>query len=90
MSPILVSLQMLSIEKVANLLDTSVSTVRRMLKRGELPARMVGGQWRIRLTELRKFIEKDASTTNAEQEGNDNKSEEEDKAKDSGNQYYEP
>jgi len=81
MSPILVSLQTLSIEKVADLLDISVSTLRRMIKRKELPAIKVSGQWRIRLTDLRTFIEKKANTTNVEQEANDQETEKEDKDK---------
>jgi excisionase family DNA binding protein len=73
MSPVLVSLQTLSIEKVADLWDISVSTLRRMIKRKELPAIKVGGQWRIRLTDLHAFIEKESNTTNAEQGGNADK-----------------
>jgi excisionase family DNA binding protein len=48
--------QFLSLKKAANLLDMSVSTLRRLLKGGELHAYKFGGQIRISTSDLHAFI----------------------------------
>ena len=50
-------LRMISISRVADILGVSASTVRRMIRGGELNAPLVHGQRRIRLKDLRKYIE---------------------------------
>jgi excisionase family DNA binding protein len=53
-------LRLLSLEKVAETLDVSISTVRRLIKAGQLKATRVGGQLRVSAVALQNFI-----TTNA-------------------------
>jgi excisionase family DNA binding protein len=50
-------LTLLSLTKVADLLDVSLSTIRRLIKEGALRARRVGGQLRVSLADLQVFIE---------------------------------
>ena len=51
------SLRFLTLRQTAEALHVSVRTVSRMLRRKELPAIRVGGQWRVRESELTKFIQ---------------------------------
>jgi len=48
---------MLNMEKAAELLNVSKPTVRRLIKIGKLKAYKIGGQLRIKLTDLLAFIE---------------------------------
>jgi excisionase family DNA binding protein len=50
----------LSVEQVAARLDINVETVRRWIRRGELPAMKVGGRtgYRIEERDLQEFIKK--------------------------------
>lgn len=41
--------------EVAEMLNFHYNTVRRMIKAGELPAKKYGGQWRVRVEDLRRF-----------------------------------
>jgi excisionase family DNA binding protein len=50
-------LQLLTTRQVAELLKVSKRTIERLISRKELPALKVGGQWRIRASELAKWIE---------------------------------
>jgi excisionase family DNA binding protein len=43
---------LLTVAEVAAELRFSVKTVRRMIVRGDLPARRIGRQWRVRRTDL--------------------------------------
>ncbi len=42
--------------EAAELLDLPAKALQIMIQRGELPAYKVGGQWRLRASELGKFI----------------------------------
>jgi len=50
-------LSFLTIKQVADTLQVSQRTVLRMAKQKELPAFKLGGQWRIRESELAKWLE---------------------------------
>ena len=45
------------LRQVAELLRVSKRTVERLIRRKELPALKVGGQWRISASQLAKWIE---------------------------------
>lgn len=49
-------LTLLSLKKVADYLDVSLSTVRRLVKDGVLRARRVGGQLRVSLADLEAYV----------------------------------
>jgi excisionase family DNA binding protein len=49
--------QLLSIEKAGEFLDVSASTVRRLVKTGQLKAHKIGGQIRISMADLLAFID---------------------------------
>jgi len=49
-------LTLLSLKKVADYLDVSLSTVRRLIKDGVLRARRVGGQLRVSLADLEAYV----------------------------------
>jgi excisionase family DNA binding protein len=49
--------QLLTIRQVAELLRVSKRTVKRLISRKELPALKIGGQRRIRASQLAKWIE---------------------------------
>jgi excisionase family DNA binding protein len=53
------TIQLVSIETAASLLDVSRSSIRRLIKNKRLPALKIGGQVRIRMVDLRRLIEKD-------------------------------
>jgi excisionase family DNA binding protein len=48
---------LLTLSEAANLLQVSTRTLQRMIRSGELPAFKVGGQWRVRETQLRQWVE---------------------------------
>jgi excisionase family DNA binding protein len=50
-------LRFFTLQEAAVLLQVSKRTLHRMAQRKELPALKVGGQWRIRQSELIKFIQ---------------------------------
>ena len=50
-------LRFLTIKEAADVLHISPRTALRMAKRNELPAFRLGGQWRIRESELAKWLE---------------------------------
>jgi excisionase family DNA binding protein len=50
-------LQLLTTRQAAELLQVSKRTVARLISRKELPALKVGGQWRVRSSQIAKWIE---------------------------------
>jgi excisionase family DNA binding protein len=50
-------IRLLTLSEAANLLQISTRTLQRMIRNGELPAFKVGGQWRVRETQLRQWVE---------------------------------
>jgi excisionase family DNA binding protein len=51
------SMRLLTLAEAARLLHVSTRTVQRMIRAKELPALKVGGQWRLRESQLRQWIE---------------------------------
>jgi len=51
------SVRLLTLAEAARLLHVSTRTVQRMIRAKELPALKVGGQWRLRESQLRQWIE---------------------------------
>lgn len=51
------NIRLLTLSEAANLLQVSTRTLQRMIRSGELPAFKVGGQWRLRETQLRQWVE---------------------------------
>lgn len=50
--------ELLTVQDVSDRLKISTATVRRLLARGDIPARKVGvRQWRVSVTALRNYIE---------------------------------
>ena len=45
-----------SIQAIAAMLDVSIKTIRRWIKRGELPAHKLGNQWRVSSEDLEIFL----------------------------------
>jgi excisionase family DNA binding protein len=63
---------LLTLSEAANLLQVSTRTLQRMIRNGELPAFKVGGQWRLRETQLRQWVEsRESSLDKAEKESPD-------------------
>jgi excisionase family DNA binding protein len=50
-------IRLLTLDEAAALLQVSKRTLQRMIKISELPAFKVGGQWRLRETQLRQWVE---------------------------------
>jgi excisionase family DNA binding protein len=50
-------IRLLTLDEAAALLQVSKRTLQRMIKTSELPAFKVGGQWRLRETQLRQWVE---------------------------------
>jgi excisionase family DNA binding protein len=57
MSNTLDGLRLLTLPEAADLLQVSTRTLQRMIRRNELPAFKVGGQWRVRESQLTRWIE---------------------------------
>lgn len=51
------NIRLLTLSEAANLLQVSTRTLQRMIRSGELPAFKVGGQWRLRETQLKQWVE---------------------------------
>lgn len=49
-------IDVLDLTQVAKELRVSYLTAFRMVHRGELPARKVGGRWRVQVAELKKLV----------------------------------
>jgi excisionase family DNA binding protein len=64
------SIRLLTLDEAAALLQVSKRTLHRMIKINELPAFKVGGQWRLRETQLRQWVEhREAGGTERERKG---------------------
>ena len=50
-------IRLLTLSEAASLLQVSTRTLQRMIRNGHLPAFKVGGQWRVRETQLRQWVE---------------------------------
>jgi excisionase family DNA binding protein len=57
MNDSLESLRLLTLPEAAELLHVSTRTLQRMIRRNELPAFKVGGQWRLRESQLTRWIQ---------------------------------
>lgn len=64
-------LRLLTLPEAAELLHVSTRTLQRMIRRNELPALKVGGQWRVRESQLTRWIHgrEDSSDVPAKEEG---------------------
>lgn len=51
------SLRLLTLSEAAHLLQVSTKTLQRMIRSGNLPALKVGGQWRLRESQLMHWIQ---------------------------------
>lgn len=51
------NIRLLTLSEAAELLQVSTRTLQRMIRNGQLPAFKVGGQWRLRETQLRQWVE---------------------------------
>lgn len=58
MSEPLDGLRLLTLPEAAELLHVSTRTLQRMIRRKDLPAFKVGGQWRVRESQLTRWIER--------------------------------
>ena len=64
------SIRLLTLDEAAALLQVSKRTLHRMIKTNELPAFKVGGQWRLRETQFRQWVEhRESSGTERERKG---------------------
>jgi len=63
------NIRLLTLSEAAALLHVSTRTLQRMIRSGELPALKVGGQWRVRESQLRQWIEKRESSVAATNNG---------------------
>ncbi len=52
------TLRLLTLSQAAKLLHVSIRTLHRMIHKHELPAFKVGGQWRLRESQLTEWIER--------------------------------
>jgi excisionase family DNA binding protein len=57
------TLRLLTLPQAAALLHVSVRTLHRMIHKQELPAFKVGGQWRLRESQLTEWIERQQFAT---------------------------
>ena len=51
------NIRLLTLSEAARLLQVSTRTLHRMIRSGALPALKVGGQWRVRETQLQQWVE---------------------------------
>ena len=66
------NIRLLTLSEAANLLQVSTRTLQRMIRNRELPAFKVGGQWRLRETQLRLWVEdRENSLVKLEKESRD-------------------
>jgi excisionase family DNA binding protein len=57
MDKALENIRLLTLSNAAELLQVSTRTLKRMIQSQELPAFKVGGQWRVRESQLRQWIQ---------------------------------
>ena len=66
------NIRLLTLSEAANLLQVSTRTLQRMIRNRELPAFKVGGQWRLRESQLRQWVEnRESSLVKLEKESRD-------------------
>lgn len=65
------SLRLLTLPEAAELLHVSTRTLQRMIRRNELPAFKVGGQWRLRESQLTRWIQCRENVSDSSLDGND-------------------
>lgn len=70
MSASLDGLRLLTLLEAAELLNVSTRTLQRMIRRKDLPAFKVGGQWRVRESQLTRWIEGREDSSVASDKGN--------------------
>ncbi|MET0503339.1 MAG: helix-turn-helix domain-containing protein [Candidatus Binatia bacterium] len=64
------NIRLLTLAEAADLLQVSTRTLQRMIRNGDLPAFKVGGQWRLRETQLQQWVEnREASVDEVQKEG---------------------
>ena len=63
------NIRLLTLSEAAALLHVSTRTLQRMIRSGEFPALKVGGQWRVRESQLTQWIEKRESSVAATNNG---------------------
>jgi excisionase family DNA binding protein len=65
-------IRLLTLSEAADLLQVSTRTLQRMIRNGQLPAFKVGGQWRVRETQLRQWVEnRESPLAKSEKESRD-------------------
>jgi excisionase family DNA binding protein len=64
-------LRLLTLPEAAELLHVSTRTLQRMIRRNELPAFKVGGQWRVRESQLTRWIHGRENSSHLPANGND-------------------
>ena len=65
-------IRLLTLSEAAILLQVSTRTLQRMIRNGHLPAFKVGGQWRLRETQLRQWVEnRESPLVKSEKESRD-------------------
>ena len=52
------NLRLLTLPEAAELLQVSIRTLHRMIRKNDLPAFKVGGQWRLRESQLTHWIQR--------------------------------
>jgi excisionase family DNA binding protein len=66
------NIRLLTLSEAADLLQVSTRTLQRMIRNGQLPAFKVGGQWRLRETQLLQWVEnKEGLHAKSEKESRD-------------------
>jgi excisionase family DNA binding protein len=65
MSDNLDGLRLLTLPEAAELLHVSTRTLQRMIRRKDLPAFKVGGQWRVRESQLTRWIQGQEGSSDA-------------------------
>ncbi|HWO42070.1 MAG TPA: helix-turn-helix domain-containing protein [Candidatus Eisenbacteria bacterium] len=59
-------IRLLTLAEAAELLQVSIRTLQRMIRSKKLPAFKVGGQWRIRESQLQQWVEQRESSSAGE------------------------
>ncbi|MGH7823969.1 MAG: helix-turn-helix domain-containing protein [Candidatus Binatia bacterium] len=62
-------IRLLTLAEAAGLLQVSIRTLQRMIRSKKLPAFKVGGQWRIRESQLQQWVERRENSVTEEDDG---------------------
>ena len=68
------NLRLLTLPEAARLLQVSIRTLHRMIRKNDLPAFKVGGQWRLRESQLTQWIQCREDSTTVEPKDNNARS----------------